>query len=63
VEEGSVAAESGIQQGDVLVSINQKKISGTADYARAMKDAERKGSVALLVRRGNASIYFAMKLR
>ncbi|WP_243369673.1 DegQ family serine endoprotease [Geotalea sp. SG265] len=63
VEEGSLAAESGIQQGDVLVSVNQKKISGTADYARALKDAERKGSVALLARRGNASIYFAMKLR
>ncbi|ACM19386.1 periplasmic trypsin-like serine protease lipoprotein DegQ [Geotalea daltonii FRC-32] len=63
VEEGGLAAESGIQQGDVLVSVNQKKISGTGDYARAIKDAERKGSVALLVRRGNASIYFAMKIR
>lgn len=63
VEEGSLAAESGIQPGDVLISVNQKKISGTADYARAMNDAERKGSVALLVRRGNASMYFAMKIR
>lgn len=63
VEEGGLAAESGIQQGDVLVSVNQKKISGTGDYARAIKDAERKGSVALLVRRGNTSIYFAMKIR
>jgi S1-C subfamily serine protease len=63
VDEGSVAGENGIQPGDVVTSVNQRKVTNTGDYARAMKEAERKGSVALLVRRGNASIYFAMKLR
>ena len=63
VEPGSLAADSGIQRGDVVVSANQRKINSVSDYAKAMKDAERKGSVALLVRRGNASIYFAIRIR
>jgi serine protease Do len=63
IEAGSAAAESGIQRGDVIVSVNQKRIADLKDYARAMKEGERKGSVALLVRRGNASIYFAIIIR
>ncbi|ABQ25085.1 DegQ family serine endoprotease [Geotalea uraniireducens] len=63
VEPGSLAADSGIQQGDVVVSVNQRKIAGVNDYAKAMKDAEKKGSVALLVRRGDASIYFAIRIK
>ena len=57
------AAGVGLRQGDIIVSVNQKKIGGVIDYGKAMKDAERKGSVAFLVRRGEASIYFALKLR
>jgi serine protease Do len=63
IEAGSAAAESGIQRGDVIVSVNQKRIADLKDYARAMKEGERRGSVALLVRRGNASIYFAIIIR
>ena len=60
--EGATAA-SGIQRGDIITSVNRKKISNLSDYYAAMKDAEKRGSVALLVRRGDASIYFAIKLR
>jgi Do/DeqQ family serine protease len=63
VDPEGMAAESGIQRGDVIISVNQKKVAGLADYAKAMKDAERMGSVALLVKRGNANIYFALKIR
>lgn len=63
LEPGGIAEESGVQRGDVIVSVNQKKVSNLAEYQRAMKDATRKGAVALLVRRGSASIYFALKLR
>jgi serine protease Do len=57
------AAEAGMQRGDIIMSVNQKKVEGLSDYARAMKDAERKGSVAILVKRGEANIYFALKIR
>jgi len=63
VEPGGIAEDSGIQRGDVIVSVNQKKVRNLAEYQRAMKDANDKGTAALLVRRGNASIYFALKLR
>jgi Do/DeqQ family serine protease len=63
LEEGGAAAEAGIQPGDVITSVNQKRVTNLAEYGAAMKDAERKGSVALLVKRGNASIYFALKIR
>jgi S1-C subfamily serine protease len=63
VDPGGVAAEAGIQRGDIIVSANQRRIANLDDYAKAMKEAERKGSVALLVKRGEASIYFALKIR
>ena len=63
VDPESSAAESGIQRGDIIISVNQRKTTNLNEYAAAMKDAEKRGSVALLVRRGNASIYFALKLR
>jgi len=63
VEPDSAAATSGIQRGDIIVSVNQRKTGNLQEYAAAIKDAEKRGSVALLVRRGSASIYFALKLR
>ena len=63
LEQGGIAEESGIQRGDVIVSVNQKKVRNLAEYGMAMKEAARRGAVALLVRRGSASIYFALKLR
>ena len=63
VDPEGMAAESGIQRGDIIISVNQKKVAGLADYGRAMKEAEQRGSVALLVKRGDANIYFALKIR
>ncbi|UFS72750.1 DegQ family serine endoprotease [Geomonas sp. RF6] len=63
VDPDGIAAENGIRPGDIILSINQRKVKNSADFTRAMKDAEAKGSAALLVRRGNASIYFALRLR
>ena len=63
LEPGGIAEDSGIQRGDVIVSVNQKKVHNLAEYQRAMKDADAKGAATLLIRRGSASIYFALKLR
>jgi serine protease Do len=63
LEPGGLAEDSGIQVGDVIVSVNQKKVRNLSEYQLAMKDASTRGAAALLVRRGNASIYFALKLR
>ncbi len=61
--DGGVAAEAGIKRGDVIVSINRKRTATTAEYARVIKQAGRGGSLTILVRRGDASIYFALRLK
>ena len=63
VDPGGMAAEAGIQRGDIIISINQKKIASITEYAKVIKDAESNGSVAFLVKRGEANIYFALKIR
>lgn len=60
---GSPAAGAGIRRGDVIVSINRKKVSTGADYSRAVQQAGRGGNIIILARRGDASIYFALKLK
>ena len=60
---GGAAAESGIKRGDVIVSINRSKTANTAEYARILQQARRAGSLTILVRRGDASIYFALRIK
>lgn len=60
---GGVAAEGGIKRGDVIVSINRKRTATTAEYSRALQQSARSGTLILLVRRGDASIYFALRIK
>jgi S1-C subfamily serine protease len=60
---GGVAAEAGIKRGDVIVSINRKKTATTAEYARVIQQAGKGGNLTILARRGDASIYFALRLK
>ncbi len=63
VVRGGAAAEAGIKRGDIIVSVNRKKTSNTTEYARVIEQAVRSGTLTILVRRGNASIYFALRVR
>ena len=63
VERGSAAANAGIRHGDVIVSVNRKKIANNAEYQRIIRQAARGSSLTLLVQRGDSSIYFALQLR
>jgi Do/DeqQ family serine protease len=63
VEQGSAAAEGGIQRGDIIQSVNQRRVTSLNDYAAAMQEAEKRGTVAFLVRRGSMSLYFAFGMR
>jgi Do/DeqQ family serine protease len=61
VEEGSPADELGLQEGDVVLEINRKKIETTKDFDRAIKDVNLdKGIVFRLHRKGN-TFYHSFK--
>jgi len=60
---GGIAAEAGMRRGDVIVSINRKRITSIGEYTRAIGQAERGGTLTILVRRGDASIYFALRVK
>jgi Do/DeqQ family serine protease len=63
VARGSAAGDAGIRRGDVIVSVNRKKIANSAEYQRIIQKAVQGNNVTLLVQRGDASIYFALQLR
>lgn len=63
VARDGIGAEAGIRRGDVIVSINRKKVSNSAEYQRIIGQAGHGSSMMILVRRGNASIYFALRVK
>ncbi len=63
VASGGVAAEAGMKRGDIIVSINRTRTPTTLEYTRIIKKSGRSGNLTILVRRGDASIYFALRLK
>lgn len=63
VARGGVAAEGGIRRGDVIVSINRKRVNNKGEYTRITQQVGRDASLTVLVRRGDASIYFVLRTR
>ena len=63
VDRGGTAAEAGIRRGDVIVSMNRKKVTNSSEYQRIIQQAGHGSSMTILVRRGNASIYFAIRIK
>jgi len=61
VEEGSPAEDIGLQEGDVVLEINRKKIETVKDFEKAAKEMNmEKGVVLRLHRRGN-TFYHSFK--
>jgi serine protease Do len=62
VEENSPADTAGIQRGDVILEMNQRKIDSLKDYQAALGRVSGADSLLLLVRRGNNVLYVALKM-
>jgi len=61
VEDGTPADDMGLQEGDVILEINRKKIETTKDFEKALKDVNvEKGLIFRLHRRGN-TFYHSFK--
>ena len=57
VESGSAAEESGIRPGDIVRSVNRKKVASVAELKTEIKRGGSKEPVVLLVRREGRSFY------
>jgi serine protease Do len=59
VEDGSPAAEAGVQRGDVIREVNRQKVRSLADYERLTKDVKEGDRLTLLLQRGPMSLFVA----
>jgi serine protease Do len=59
VEDGSAAAESGVQRGDVIREINRQRVKSITDFERLTKDVKEGDRLTVLLQRGPMSLYVA----
>ncbi len=62
VKPGGVAEEAGITVGDIIKEINDVKITNLESYAKAVGAHKKGGVMRLLLRRGNSSLFVAVKV-
>jgi serine protease Do len=59
---GGPAARSPIQPGDVILAVNQERFSSLEEFRKLVARHKKGDSVALLVRRGDASLYVPLEV-
>lgn len=62
VRSGSQAADEGIRQGDLIEEINLQKIDSVDDFGAALEDMDPGQAVMLLVRRGERSQFYGLRI-
>ena len=61
VKPGSAADEAGLRSGDVITQVNRRTVKNLAEYNREISRIEKGKSVLFLVRRGESSVFLALK--
>ncbi|MGH7846561.1 MAG: DegQ family serine endoprotease [Candidatus Binatia bacterium] len=61
VEPGSVGDEAGLRRGDVILEIDRKPLRSLADYRKAIEGARKGKGILFLVRRGETTLFLALK--
>jgi serine protease Do len=61
VDPGSVADEAGIRRGDVILEVDRKPIRSIDEYKKAVGGIRKGKGVLLLVRRGESTLFLALK--
>jgi serine protease Do len=61
VTPGSAADDAQLRRGDVILEVNRKPVKDAAAFRAAVKSAEKAKSVLLLVKRGDSTIFLALK--
>lgn len=58
---GQAATRAGIQPGDVVLAVGRQRIGAVADFERAAASARAGQAIMLLVRRGDANVFVAIR--
>jgi len=61
IEDGSLADDIGLQEGDVILEINRKKIETMKDFEKAVKDANFEKGILFHIHRKGSSFYLTYK--
>jgi serine protease Do len=61
VKPGSPADDAGLRQGDVISAINNRPVRTVSDYDRAITESGKNKSILFLVKRGEGSLFLALK--
>ena len=61
VQEGGLADEAGLKAQDILLKVNQTRISSLKDFQKAIGDGEAGDALLILVRRGKTSFFVTLK--
>jgi serine protease Do len=61
VEPGSPASDAGLRRGDVILEVNRKPVPNVETYSSQLSEGKSGKSVLLLVRRGENTVFLALK--
>ncbi len=59
IDPESGSARSGVRSGDLILAVNQYKITDLLSFERAVQDIQKAKYVRLLLKRGNSTLYLA----
>jgi len=62
VEDGSAAAEAGVQRGDVIKQLNSQTVRTMVDFERLTRDMKEGDPLTVLLQRGPMSLYVAFRV-
>ena len=61
VEAGSAGDEAGIRRGDIVLEVDRKAVRNVDEYKKAIAGSRKGRGVLFLVRRGDSTIFLALK--
>ena len=61
VDPDGPAAEAGLRRGDVIAEVNRRPVHNAAQYDKAVRSSGKGKSVLFLVRRGDNTIFLAIR--